>query len=216
MKNKEWMQRSEISLKDVRWVYAPEPHETQGCALKDIIGNAIIQWIHTGEIWLITDGKQPLMACHVTSVMTATELVGVRTKVIPNKTIGELEKRISEGLVITRFEVLCFKAETSDASFILALKSQQEARKLAIRSFDIVLIAMKEIGLMSFVDIGEKADQLFAGIEGASREEVMNRYMKVAELSDSWCMGFDGKKYADRFRQRTKKPIVLPTEWDNL
>jgi len=212
---KEWMQRSEISLKDVRWVYAPEPHETQGCSLKDIIGTALTQWIRTGEIWLVTDGKQPLMTCHVASVMTEAEFVGIRTKIIPNKTIGELEKRISEGLVMTRFEILCFKAETSDASFILNLKSQQEAKKLAISSFDIVLIASGEIGLMSFVDIGEKTNQLFAEIKGANQKKVMDIYMKVAELSDSWCMGFDGDKHADRFRQRTKKPIVLPTEWDN-
>lgn len=210
-------QELELSVTDVRWVYAPEYHELQGCSLEDMIGKAIIQWIHTGEIWLITDGRKPIMACHAISIMTATELVGIRMKAILNKTTKELEQRMREGgFLITRFEILCFDAETSDVSFIFAFNDQKEARKSALRSFDIVFIAMKEVELMSFVDIGDKADQLFTKIEGANQEEIKKILMNVVEISSDWCTSFDVDNYVDRFRERTKKSIVIPTKWDDL
>ena len=213
-------QKLKLTLDDVKWIYAPEPNETSEKQLDEVIGDALIQWIYTGEIWLITDGKKPFMICHASSVVSEKEMVMIRVKILQNETLTAMEDRMNRGMVLTRFEILRFDAKTSDVSFVFKLKNQKEARQRATSSFDIILLAANAVGnlprVMSFIDIGSKADRLFEQVKGSDQKQLNDLVIKLSDLSDQWCSQFDGDRYVDRFRERISKPIVLPTEWDEI
>lgn len=208
-------QKLELTLDDVRWVYAPEPHETRGKRIDEIIGDAIIQWIHTGEIWLLTDGKKPFMVCYVTSVLSEKEAVMIHVTVLNNETLTAMADQMSRGILLTQFEILRFNAETNDISFVYELQNQKETRQRADSSFDIIFLASNALKgssvMMSFIDIGSKADQVFEGLRSGDQKRLNNLVMKLSDLSDRWCTEFDGDRYVDQFRERVRKPIVAPT-----
>lgn len=209
-------QKLELTLDDVQWVYAPEPHEMQGKRLDEVIGDAIVQWIHTGEIWLITDGKKPFMICYVTSVLSEKEAVMIHVTRLNNETLTAMEDQMNRGIVFTRFEILRFNAETSDISFVFKLQNQKEARQRADSSFDIIFIASNALkgspGMMSFIDIGDKADQVFERMRSGDQARLNNFVVKLSDLSDRWCTEFDGDRYVDRFQERVRKAIVTSME----
>jgi hypothetical protein len=66
--------------------------------------------------------------------------------------------------------------------------------------------------MMSFIDIGSKADQMFEGLRSGDQKRLNNLIVKLSDLSDRWCTEFDGDRYVDQFRERVKKSIVTPIE----
>lgn len=125
---------------------------------------------------------------------------------------------MNRGNVLTRFEILRFNAETNDTSFVFKLQNQKEARQKADSSFDIVFLASNALkgstGMMSFIDIGDKADQVFERVQSGDQVRLNNLVVKLSDLSDRWCTKFDGDRYVDLFRERVRKAIVAPAEED--
>ncbi len=181
-------QKLKLILNDVKWIYAPQPHEASGKSLDEIIGDALIQWIYTGEIWLITDGKNPFMICHASSIVAEKEIVMIHAKILGNDTLTALEDRINRGIVLTRFEILRFNAKTSDISFVFKMQSQQEARQKADSRFDLILLAANSIGnlsgAISFIDIGSKVDRVFDQVKGGNQKQLNDLVIKLSDLSD--------------------------------
>ncbi|MBD2078421.1 hypothetical protein [Leptolyngbya sp. FACHB-17] len=63
--------------------------------------------------------------------------------------------------------------------------------------------------MMSFIDVGDKADQVFERVRSGDQKQLNNLVVKLSGLSDLWCTEFDGDRYVDRFHERVRKSIVM-------